>query len=95
VQRIRCHVGEDAVFDLHFRDVCDDTPFALESLCHHVGLVPEQDYLERCRSVVWTTPKSTRSRAAWSARDFAEVARLCDRYPSLARYRADIEETAI
>jgi hypothetical protein len=90
VDRVRSKVGDAAVLDVAFEELCADTVAVVRACCEHLGVEPDEDHLVRCRAVVWEAPPRRSDEVPWTPSALASVAALCAQHAPLQRYAADV-----
>jgi hypothetical protein len=75
-----------AVFDVRHESFVEDPKFLLRELCGFLGLGYDQDYLEDCASVVFTSSHKSRYEIEWNAETLAAVQAGICRFDFLTGY---------
>lgn len=89
VQRVRCQLQDEELFDLHLESLIADPSKCLGRLCAFLGLPASEDYLAACAAVVFDSPRRTRFDAPWTNELIEQVAERAAAYDFLAGYRFD------
>ncbi len=77
---------EAELIQVHHEDVVADPRAALRKLCGWLGISAPQDYLDACASVVFESPRRSRTDASWGPELVRSVAERMKPFPFLARY---------
>lgn len=79
--------GEERL-STHHDDLITDPKAELHRVIRFLGLSqPSEDYLEACRSIVFSTPSRSRERVAWPRELITSIEERIQQFPDLQRYR--------
>jgi hypothetical protein len=87
VERIRTERPD--TIDVAHEDLVADVPAVLSRVCDQLGLSTDSDYLDACSSVVFPTPRATRSELPWEDGPRQCVEAAIEQFDFLRRYRPD------
>jgi hypothetical protein len=74
------------VFDVHHESFVEDPKFLLRELCGFLSLDCDEDYLEDCASIVFTSSHKSRYGIEWDAETLATVRASISRFGFLTGY---------
>lgn len=86
--------SEFEILDAHHEDLIENPVDELTRLFEFVGAPASNDYLEACRSILYTTPNRSRFSIEWPPDLREMVAERLGQFPFLARYRFDEPESS-
>ena len=86
VEQIKRQVNPGAIYDFKHEDLIADPKTALRGLCGFLGLTAEQRYYEDCATIIFKSPRKTRSDMNWSPETIAAVEQQANRFSFLRGY---------
>ena len=84
--RLKGHLGENEVLDVHHEAVIDDPKAALGGLCRFLGLQAGEDYLRDCASIVFDSPNKSRHAVEWDRGSLEAIRAATSRFDFLEGY---------
>ncbi len=82
--RIKERIPAQDLLEIRLEDVIASPAEHLKRCCAFLDLVPDEEYLKACASIVFKSPKKTRCEIEWPAESVARVKERADRLPFLA-----------
>ena len=79
--------GNFEIFDLYHEDFIKNPKFNLEKLIAFLGVDADNDYLEACSSIVYSSPHKSRLRIEWPEELIKYVESKLLKYPFLKHYK--------
>lgn len=86
VMEIKKLVGDASVIDIQLETLIGRSNDTLSLLCRFLGLVPSDNYLEKCKRVIYKAPRRSRNDCVWSDSDYQAVIQRMKAFPHLRCY---------
>ncbi|MFB6307386.1 MAG: sulfotransferase [Flavobacteriales bacterium] len=83
--RKKQHKGEEWI-DVKSEDFIQDPSNELKRLCDFLEVSKPQEYIEKCSSIVYESPRKSRHRVKWSDKNIQLVKELSQKYDLLKDY---------
>lgn len=93
-EALRARLPPDRFLESHHDDLLATPDHELARLCGFLGVGIDDDHRRAVRSVLFASPRRTRSQVAWGDADVGAVQAGIDRFACLARYAGSSAELA-
>lgn len=87
-QRVREIYG-DAVIDIPGHETVLKPKETIQKLCDHLGVLCSDEYIEKCRKILYRTPSVTRNTVVWTEEQKQRVTQMIKKYPFLKEFSFD------
>ena len=77
------------VIEIHNKDLVSDPKGTLLKLCHHVGVICSDNYLEICKNKIFSSESRTRLMIKWTDEQLQTIQQNIDQYSNLKGYNFD------
>jgi len=86
---LKHRLPEDEIIELRHEELVADPQIQLRSLCHFLGLEPDEGYLSACARIVFRSPHRTRKDVDWTSELLTRAEREFSALPFLSGYSFD------
>jgi len=89
VEKTRQRLHADEFYHVSIEHFLANPAHELQKLCEFIGLLPNENYIEACTSILYNNPHRSRYKIYWQQDLIVRVSERIPKYPLLQCYNVD------